>query len=479
MKTAQLIGRDKEVSLLENLLHSDESELVSVIGRRRVGKTFLIQRVYQKQLAFEITGIQQASLKEQLENFSIALQLYAKTALPVETPKSWLDAFRLLILYLETLDGSEKRVVFFDEMPWLSTHRSGFIKAFGFFWNSWAVKNNVIVVICGSAASWMIRKVVHNKGGLFNRITKRIYLYPFSLYETELYLKHRGIKFNRYQITELYMALGGIPHYLKEVQNGESVAQNIDRICFMRGSMLYDEFEQLYPSLFDHAENHKAVVRVLSGKPSGLTRSEIITLSKLSNGGGLSKVLEELIHSGFIGQYPTFGRSKKEILYRLTDEYSLFYLKFIEPLKKEGAGIWMNFQSTPAYKSWSGYAFEGICLKHVTEIKKALGISGVFARTSSYYQKGNTHTEGFQIDLLIDRDDRVINLCEIKWSNQEFIISKSYAADLRRKVALFQHHSGTKKQVFLTVLSTYGILPNEHSASLVDKEIMLNDLFQQ
>ncbi|HMQ48765.1 MAG TPA: ATP-binding protein [Saprospiraceae bacterium] len=479
MKKTHLIGREKEVALLEKLLHTEESELVSVIGRRRVGKTFLIQHVYHQQLAFEITGIQHASLKEQLENFSIALQLFAKTTLPVETPKSWLDAFRLLILYLEQLNASEKKVVFFDEMPWLSTHRSGFLKAFGFFWNSWAVKNNVIVVICGSAASWMIRKVVHNKGGLFNRITKRIYLFPFTLYETELYLRHKGIKFNRHQITALYMVLGGIPHYLKEVQNGESVAQNIDRICFTPSSMLYDEFEQLYPSLFDHAENHQAIVRALSSKQSGLTRSEIITLTKLSNGGGVSTILEELTHSGFIGQYPAFGHAKRATRYRLTDEYSLFYLKFIEPLKKEGAGTWVNFQSTPSYKSWSGYAFESVCLKHIAEIKKALGIAGVFARSSSYYQKGNQDTEGFQIDLLIDRDDRVINLCEIKWSNTEFIISKSYAADLRRKVALFQHHSGTKKQVFLTFLSTYGILPNEHSANLVDKSIVLDDLFEK
>ena len=265
-------------------------------------------------------------------------------------------------------------MVFFDELPWLDTHRSGFLNAFGFFWNSWAVKKNIVVVICGSAASWMIQKVVHNKGGLYNRITKRLHLQPFSLRETELYLQNKGLNLNRYQITELYMAMGGIPHYLKEIQKGESVAQSIDRTCFAKGGTLYDEFEQLYPSLFENAESHMAVVRALAAKPSGLSRLEIGQISGISNGGGLSKTLEELQHSGFITEYLPFGRVKRDSLFRLSDEYSLFYLKFIETLKKEGAGIWQSFHASPAFHAWSGYAFESICLKHVPEIKKALGI---------------------------------------------------------------------------------------------------------
>lgn len=472
-----LIGREKEVAVLKNLLRSNEAELASVIGRRRVGKTFLVQSVYAEHLAFEITGIQHAKNSEQLENFAVALSLQSKSSLPVQKPKTWLEAFHLLILYLENVIETGKKVVFFDELPWLDTHRSGFLNAFGFFWNSWAVKKNIVVVICGSAASWMIQKVVHNKGGLYNRITKRIHLSPFSLSETELYLQKRGLNLNRYQITELYMAMGGIPHYLKEIQKGESVAQSIDRICFEKGGTLYDEFEQLYPSLFEHAESHMALVRALSSKPSGLSRIEISQISGISNGGGLSKILEELQHSGFVAEYLPFGRVKRESLFRLTDEYSLFYLKFIETLKKEGAGIWKSFQSSPAYHAWSGYAFESICLKHVPEIKKALGIAGIFATASAFYRKGAEGMDGCQIDLLIDRDDKVINLCEIKWANAEYIISKSYAAELRKKMALFQHYSKTKKQVFLTLISTYGVLENEHSRGVVDRELELGDLF--
>ena len=478
MKKNKLIGREKEVENLQEVLDSDEAELVSVIGRRRVGKTFLIQTVYAENIAFEITGIQKATKQEQLENFVIALNLYAKTPLPASRPKTWLEAFRLLILFLEGLNDTKKSVVFFDELPWLATHRSGFLKAFGFFWNSWAVKRNIVVVICGSAASWMIRKVVHNKGGLYNRITKRLRLKPFTLFETERYLQKRGVNFDRYQIVELYTVTGGIPHYLKEIRKGESIPQNIDRICFDSGtSPLFNEFDQLYPALFDNSENHIAIVRALSSRLSGLSRKEIGTITRIAHGGGLTKTLEELIHSDFISEYFPFGRKKRESRFRLTDEYSLFYLKFIESLKREGAGIWANFHNSATYRAWSGYAFENICLKHLPQIKQALGISGVFSTHSSFYHKGEDGMDGCQIDLLIDRNDKVINLCEIKFSNNEFIITKAYNKDLKRKVALFKHYSKSKKQIFLTFITTYGLIPNEYSRSSVDKELTLAALF--
>ena len=476
MQKLPLIGREEETETLLSLLDSEESELVSVIGRRRVGKTFLIESVYAERMAFQVAGIQNASTHKQLSQFTTALNLKTKPIVPIQTPKSWLDAFYLLILYLEQTATTEKRVVFFDEMPWLAKKRSDFLNAFGFFWNSWALKNNVVVVICGSAASWMIQKVVHNKGGLYNRITKRINLYPFSLYETELYLQKKGLNFTHYQITELYMAMGGIPHYLKEIKKGESVAQNIDRICFRPNAILYDEFDQLYPALFDYSENHIEVVRTLASKPSGMTREQIIKNSTLTNGGGLTKTLEELSHSGFITEYQPFERLKRETLYRLTDEYSLFYIKFIEKMKQEGANTWVNFEQTPQYRTWSGYAFESICLKHLSEIKKALGISGIFSTSSTFYHKGAEGMAGCQVDLLIDRNDRIVNLCEIKWSNAEYVITKAYAAELRMKMTLFKHYSQTKKGVFFTFISTYGVVRNENWGML-DKELTLEDLF--
>ncbi len=472
-----LTGREKEILILQEALQSHESEMVSVIGRRRVGKTYLVQTVYKNKIDFEITGIQDASRKEQLEHFSIALNLYTDSPLPIQQPKTWLEAFRHLIIYLKSIRKKKKRIVFFDEMPWLAGRRSGFLKAFGFFWNSWAVKNDVVVVICGSAASWMIRNVVNNKGGLYNRITKRIHLYPFSLDETEQYLRSKLLNFTRYQIVQFYMALGGIPHYLKEIRKGESVAQNIDRICFERSGPLRNEFKNLYPSLFEQSENHIAIVKALSEKWSGLTRKMILKRTGISNGGGATKTLDELLHSGFITEFIPFGHKKKETSYRLTDEYSLFYLKFIEPLRKQEGGVWINFQQTPTYRSWAGYTFENICFKHLPQIRNALGISGVYATSSSFYHKGADGMEGCQIDLLIDRNDQVINLCEIKFSHSEFILTKTYAVQLRNKMALFQHYSKTKKQIALTFISPYGLKPNKHTSGLVDREITLDHLF--
>ena len=450
--------------------------MVAIIGRRRVGKTFLIKTVYQKEIVFDITGIQNGELQHQLGAFRDRLVEYSKSQLFIPKPKDWFEALKLLKEYLQTLSKNKKHVVFFDELPWLATHKSKFLKAFGYFWNSWAWQQNLVVVICGSAASWMIQKVVNNTGGLYNRITKRIYLQPFTLNETEEYLKDKHLKFTRYQIIQLYMALGGIPHYLKEVKKGKSAIQNINDICFSRNGLLRDEFLRLYPSLFPNANKHFKVIRALAEKRDGLTRQEIIKHTQLKDGGGLTTVLDELSHSGFITPYRTF-RKKKGKIYRLTDEYSLFYLKFIENKEFEGEDIWQHLSQTQAYKTWTGYAFENICLKHIPQIKKALGISGIYSLSSSFYKKGTATQKGVQIDLLIDRKDHVINLFEIKFYNKEFTINKTYAETLRQKMWRFEEITKTKKQLAWIFISTFGLKENEYSLDIVNKSLTINDLF--
>lgn len=472
-----LIGRKEEQKILKKALDSTEAEMVAVIGRRRVGKTFLVRSVYQKQIIFEITGTQNAPYSEQLQNFILQLNKAAQNTVPLQPPKNWMEAFHFLTLFLEKKQGDQKQVVFFDELPWLASQKSGFLRAFGYFWNSWAVKQNIVVVICGSAASWMIKKVVHNTGGLYNRITRRIYLQAFNLAETESYLISRNIYFDRYQIAQLYMALGGIPHYLKEIEANKSAIQNINLICFSPNGLLRDEFSKLYPALFANADNHIEIIRALASKRHGLTRQQIIKLSKLPNGGGLTKVLDELNQSNFISIYRPFGKKKKEQLYRLTDEYSLFYLQFIENNIYEGSDTWHLLSQTQKFKSWSGYAFENICLKHVPQIKRKLGISGVFSTSSSFYKKGTQSTEGTQIDLLIDRNDHVINLCEIKFHLSPFSISKAYAEALRKKMTIFRDTTQTRKHLMLTLITTFGVDVNQHSLSLNVQDVTLDDLF--
>ena len=473
-----LVGRKEEISILQEALQSDEAEMVSVIGRRRVGKTFLIKTIYKEVIDFELTGLQDAPRSEQLRNFAFQLNKFAKPSIPTKPPSDWLDAFMTLITYLETKQKKEKLVIFLDELSWMATHKSGFLRGLSFFWNSWATNQQIVVVICGSAASWMIQKVVNHRGGLHNRITKRIRLEPFTLAETEAYLKGRKVFYDRYQIVLLYMAMGGIPHYLKEVKSARSAIQNIEQICFSKKGLLQDEFSRLYPALFANAEKHMEVIKVLSAYKSGITRPMLAQKLTFKEGGTLKKILEELAYSGFIDTYRPYGKKKKEQLYRLTDEYSLFYLKFIVDNIHEGKDSWQQLSQTQIFKTWSGYAFENICFKHIPQIKKTLGISGVYSQSSSFYKKGTATQKGTQIDLLIDRNDHVINLIEVKFYNETFVLSKQYAAELREKMGVFRRTTATKKYLTWVLLTTFGVNHNQHSLGLVQNVLTLDDLFE-
>lgn len=474
-----VIGRTEEKNILFDIINSTDPELVAMYGRRRVGKTFLIRNSLETQLIFEFSGIHNAPLNQQLENFIQAMTKATGSKIALAKPKNWQEAFKLLTDYTTPLIKKQKKVIFFDEFPWICTPKSGFMQAFEQFWNSWASKqNNLAVIVCGSAAAWMINNFIHNKGGLHNRVTKRIRLLPFNLQETELFLKDRKINLDRYQILQLYMAMGGIPHYLKEIKKGESATQSIDNICFSKNGLLNEEFKNLYNSLFDDASNHKLVIKALANNGKGLTRKEIINTCKISSGGGTTQILNELFESGFISSYIPFGKNSKEVVYKLTDEYSLFYLKFIEHSRSSGKGTWVNLSRESKWKSWSGIAFESICLKHAQQIKNALGIEGVYTENSGWRYQSKKGEKGAQIDLLIDRQDFCINICEMKFSANEFTVEKKYASELENKVSVFKTQTKTNKTIFLTLVTTFGIKKNEHATRLIQNEITMDALFK-
>ena len=476
--TTKLIGRNKEIEVLKEALAANEAEMISVIGRRRVGKTFLIQEAYKEHIVFEISGIQNAGKEEQIRNFKERLvQFFPNDDIPDLT--DWLDAFFLLVRLLREEKTTKKRVVFFDEVPWMATHKSGFLKGLSYFWNSWAVREqSMVVVLCGSAASWMINKILRNKGGLHNRVTRRIRLQPFTLAETEAYLESRHVYFDHYQLLQIYMVMGGIPHYLKELKAGKSAIQNINRICFSEDGLLKDEFSSLYSALFQYADYHVAIIRALAKKQSGMNRSEIIKTAKLPDGGRITQVLDELYQSGFITVYPPFGKRKKGQVYRLIDEYSLFYLRFIEN-NLQNPPSWTSLSQTQSYKIWCGYAFENICLKHVFNIKKALEIGGIYSTSSSFLKLGTSEEKGAQIDLVIDRNDHIINLVEVKFYNVEFSITKDYAQKLRDKIRVFQENTNTKKQIQLVFITTFGLKHNKHSLGLVHAALDMDVFFEK
>ena len=474
-----MIGRIKEIDLLKKALTSKRPELIAVIGRRRVGKTYLIRTFFEGQIDFEMVGLRDGNMEQQLRNFAYSLKEANRQKDPIEkVPKDWLEAFHDLMEHLESLEEREKRkVVFIDELPWAATPRSDFLTGFSYFWNSYASKSNIIVVICGSAAAWMTKRIINDKGGLHNRVTRKIILQAFTLSETESYFQSRNISLDRYQILQLYMTLGGIPHYLDQVESGRTAIQNIDEICFHPQGSLRSEFDNLYSSLFSNPERYEIIVSALASTWKGLSRTEILSTAKLKDGGGITTILRELEQSGFISSYVPFNKRIKDTLYRLTDNYSLFYLKYIRDLPKNEAGNWLSLSQTQSWKSWSGYAYENICFQHIDKIKAALGISGVHTRYLSFIVKATDEHEGAQVDLLIDRMDNAISICEVKFYNDEYALTKEEADNIKRKRRVFRQVSRTQKQIFMVLITTFDLVDNKYSLELIDNKINMDKLF--
>jgi uncharacterized protein len=475
-----LVGRVRERRILAAAMASPEAELIAVYGRRRVGKTFLIRRHFEDVLYFELTGMYGGAFRIQLQHFADALGKATGAAVRAGAPPaSWSEAFGMLASAIERSPRRKrKRVVFIDELPWLASQRSGFLPAFEHFWNSWGSRrSDLVVVVCGSAASWMVKHLLHARGGLHNRVTRHLRLEPFSLAETRTFLEARRVAIDDYQILELYMALGGIPHYLKEIERGESAAQCIDRVCFSRTGLLGREFSHVYASLFDDPERHELVVRSLAKRRDGLTRNELLGATGMPSGGGMTEVLEELEASGFIMRTPQFGRGKKDAVYRLADEHSLFHLQWIEKHRGRSEGAWLRIRGSPAWRAWSGYSFEGVCLKHADRLREALGIGGVQTEESTWRHRPGDAEDGAQIDLVIDRKDSSINLCEMKFSEAEFAIDKAYARSLANKRETFRRSTGTRKSLFTTLVTTHGLAPTRHRDVAVDVALDLGALF--
>jgi AAA+ ATPase superfamily predicted ATPase len=473
----RLVGRKKEVAEFQRLAKTGSSEFVAMYGRRRVGKTFLVREAFDNKFDFYMTGMANVSLASQLANFHLAITKYDPAGMITSPANSWLEAFHQLSLILERQTAA-KKVVFLDELPWLDTARSGFMQALEYFWNSWAsARKDILLIVCGSAASWMINTLIHNKGGLYNRVTQRMKLEPFTLHECEEFFKSRSTAYtDRYQLIQLYMVMGGIPFYLKQVDTTLSAAQNINKLCFDPNGMLFNEFDSLYRSLFNKPGNHIAIIEALSRKAKGLTRDELIAIAKTPAGGATTRILEELEESNFIRKYNFYGRKEKNSLYQLVDFYSLFYLKFIKSKEASDSNYWLTGLNTPKQHAWSGYAFEQVCLAHLPQIKKALGIGGI--RSSASAWSGKSKDSGVQIDLVLDRSDRILNLFEMKFSVDAFTIDKKYADELSKKVSVFREQTQTKKAVFMTMITTFGLKSNAYAVSMVQNELTMDALFE-
>lgn len=471
---SNMIGRHKEIALLKTLEHSTEAEFIAIYGRRRIGKTYLVREHFKNQPFFlDFTGTKKTKVQDQIKNFLVEVsRLKNNKNLP--DVKSWKDALNLLGEIITT-STDKKKIIFFDELPWLASKNSGFLEALDYFWNSFLVKRkDIILIVCGSAAQWMIKNVVHNKAGLHNRMTRPpLAMAPFTLTEVKEYFLSKNIDLSHEQIVELYMVTGGVAYYLKLYERGDSAAQFINKNFFASDGNLRSEFDRLIVSLFDKPQMHLKVIHALADHPAGLNHSALVENTSLTSGGTLSKVLEELERAHFIRFNPQLNKKKKDGHYILSDEYILFYLTWIYPLGRsfKDATYWQKQVGKPKYNSWLGCAFESLCFRHVDKIIHALGISGLTTEVFGF------RNDRAQIDLVIDRSDKTINLCEMKYTYAPYAMSDTEAEKIKNRKLELQNSLKRKKQIFVTLITPQAADKNKHYTKVVDNELNLDIFF--
>ncbi|MCD8387030.1 MAG: ATP-binding protein [Bacteroidales bacterium] len=464
-----VIGRKAEMEMLRRYIDSPKSEMVVVYGRRRVGKTFIVQNVCQGQYSFYMTGLYRRPKKQQLANFANALAVYSGQDLPI--PTSWQEAFEQLRRYLSQITEGPK-VIFLDELPWMETSKSDLVPALEAFWNGWgAAQGNLKLILCGSATSWIVKKIFKNKGGLFNRDTCRIFLQPFRLAETEQFCQSRNLGFSRTDVALCHMVLGGIPYYLDKLQPGMSMAQNIDNLLFRRGAMLENEFDFLYSSLFTNPDQYVNVVELLSHRKHGLTLTQIGTEMGKKLGGNLSEILHNLENCSIVTQISRITPKGREVCYQLCDFFTIFYLHYVKNNSTGDESFWQTRHASPEAYVWRGHAFELLCLTHIQQIREELGISGVPIQVSTLL------TPEAQIDLIIERGNHEANLCEIKWAADEYEMKADYAEDIKKKEAAYRAVTRKRRSIINTLITTYGLKPGAH-ASVIQKVLTLDALFR-
>ena len=477
-----MIGRKQEVSALNELYDSGRAEFVAIYGRRRVGKTYLVDETFAGRITFKHAGLSPEDraesatglLKAQLDHFYNSLDLHGID--PCEKPKSWLDAFLLLEKFLQKTDDGSRQLIFIDELPWLDTPRSGFIRAFEGFWNTWAChRKNIMIVVCGSANSWILDNLINNYGGLYGRVTYEMKLSPFTLGECEAFYQSRQVTFSRYDIVQSYMVFGGIPFYLGYMDKKQSFAQNLDRLFFSRNAVLKNEYDRLFNSVFSSPDTVKRIVQLLYSRNAGYTRKEITEKLKITDGGTLSQHLNALQAGDFIIKYVPFGFSKREEHYKLIDPFCLFYLHFVQSQTRTNEKFWQQNTTEPGIVTWRGLAFENVCFNHVEQIKQALGISGVISSYSAWSKKGDDE-DGTQIDLLIHRNDNVINMCELKFLSEDFVVDKKYYRTLLGRPEQIRRIVSPKVSILSTLITTFGLKKNEYSGAF-SNVVTMEELF--
>ena len=469
-----MIGRQRELEDLTEYCRSSKAELICVYGRRRVGKTYLVENAFGGLFSFSATGSEDKRDRTQLKVFHNALRQFGCQERYM--PNDWFDAFGRLRSILESADVARsmegRRVVFLDEFPWFASKRSEFLFAFADFWNSWASRqDDMVVIVCGSATSWIIKNLFENTGSLYNRITRQMYIAPFNLHETEQMAESLRLGWSRDAILQCYMVFGGLPYYIDMLDRRKSLAQNIDALCLDVHGPLKREVPHLMEATLGNSPLHRDILRKLSTSKAGIRRKDLVDSLQDGNSGSLKRALDDLEKCGYIRKYKNRYEKRKPTVYQLVDPFLLFSFRFIEG--KEPSS-WSAFSGTQAYYAWRSNAFEIACLCHLRQIKHAIGISGV--QTECFPWKSSMSDPGVQIDLVIERADKVTNLCEMKYTDEEFSIDEEHEQKLRYKRQVFLDESKTGNVCLLTLVSAHDLKESIHSWDIA-ATVTADDLF--
>lgn len=467
----KIIGREQEYEKITTYLNSRRAEFVAIYGRRRVGKTFLVRSYFKDKFDFYTTGVIDGTREEELAVFYNSLCDYGYTG---SQPKNWIETFYALYTLLKTKKRRKRCVVFIDELPCFDTQHSGFVRAFGHFWNNYASRlGNIFLVVCGSATSWIVRNIIDNRGGLHNRITHEMHIHSFNLHDTELFFKAHKAKWTQLAITQMYMALGGVPYYLEMIDFGRSVAENIDALFFAPDAELRREYGRLFKSLYRHPDQYMEIIALLSENKSGLTRKEISERLKLNSGSHLSNMLDDLVNCDFLRRYSN-GTKRNSCIYQVVDFYTLFYHQFCKQ-KTSDKMLWQHSINTPKQNTWYGLAFERICLCHVWQILYALHLDTV--RTECFSWRSSTSPDKVQIDLVIDRIGGQTCICEIKYSQSEYNLTSAEETKIRNRIATYSGEMKPKDGVIGILITTFG-LANKQATDTIQHIVTLNKLFE-
>ncbi len=472
----KIIGRKAEKKELEQCEKSKKSELVCVYGRRRAGKTYLVEQTFGDYFAFRAIGLEKGSIKDQLKAFNQRLQECGDEVRKV--PQNWFEAFSRLDKILSRddiiLSPHGKKIVFFDEFPWFATQRSDFLLAFEDFWNRRGTQSgDLVFIICGSATSWIIKNVLEDSGSMYKRVTAQIFIKPFSLAETKLYFDDNEFDWSKEQIMEFQMVFGGLPFFMSLMNENESFRQNIDRLLFRPNALLQDETDKLLESTLKKSPVYGQILGELSSHLYGMKKSECQEKLNIPVG-TFTRAVEDLIKCRYIVEYTRNYEKSNPLYIQLVDPYLLFHFHFLSNRKRITSYEDLS-SNIGLYSNWRGHAFEILCFHHLDQIKKSLGISGV--KTECFSWTNSEDKEKIQIDMVIERDDKITNICEMKCTDQPFVMSKEDDLSLLRKRDIFKEKTRTKNSIRIVLVSAAGLSGVAHTEHISDV-ITLGDLFE-